>query len=439
MDAHFFLSAGALAAERLLLIKMSGVTTRPVAGEGGYGIVRPTTRTKRVYAGSREEGTPYLRPYDVFDYLPRAADVLASETAGNLRPAEGTILQTCSGRNLGPLTLADRYISQFAVSDDMLRLWIPDVRHRFYVMAFLSTNMGQSLLRRNKTGGVIDHLSSEDLAGVEVPVFADSFVDKVAKEMQEAARLRESARVALADAISSYAASLPGPQRSQPTRDGWTIRSAAFDGRLDAAYYDNLVSVVRSQLLDLKGAVRCEDVADPVMPPRYVRYYVEREHGLPILSGRQLLQVKPVNLRFIAARSFDPTQYALKEGWIAFGGEGRAQDRMGTPAMVTEDRAGWLASEHVMRLIPHEGVSAGWLYLALSVWQVQIQVRAIPCGSVVDELQPGDVGRVVLPPPDDRRGDIAAGAWRDLGLGALAEKRAIGYLEEELARAAGEG
>ena len=38
----------------------------------------------------------------------------------------------------------------------------------------------------------------------------------------------------------------------------------------------------------------------------------------------------------------------------------------GTPAIVTPDRNGWLASEHVMRLTPRPGVHAGWLYLALT-------------------------------------------------------------------------
>lgn len=431
-DAHFFLSSGALAAERLLAMKLDGVATRPVAGVGGFGTVAPTTRTKRVYAGWGEEGAAYLRPYDVFDYMPQSADVLASETAGDLFPGVGTILQTCSGRNLGPLAYADQYIARFALSDDMLRLWIPVAKERFYVMAFLTTKMGQALLRRNKTGGVIDHLSADDLAGVEVPILSDSLMAQVSHKMQKAVSLRESARLSLDRAISSYADSLPSPRRRRTSREGWTVTSTALSGRFDAAYHDAFASEVRSQLADVSGSVTCGEVAEPVMPPRYVRYYVEPEHGLPVLSGRQLLQARPVNLRYIAARSFDPSMYTLRAGWIAFGGEGRAEDRLGTPAVVTEDRSGWLASEHVMRLVPHEGVNSGWLYLALSVWQVQIQVRAIPCGSVVDELQPTDMARVVLPPPDEDRGEVAAAAWSNLGRASALEDRAVASLEARL-------
>lgn len=125
-----------------------------------------------MYAAQGEESLPYLRPYDVFDYLPQPADQLSkSGSIGweGLVPNEGTILQTCSGRNLGPLAYADSYLSRFVVSDDMLRLNIDAEEDRFYVFAFLRTPTGQALLTRSKTGNVIDHLSPDDLGAVLVP------------------------------------------------------------------------------------------------------------------------------------------------------------------------------------------------------------------------------------------------------------------------------
>src|SRR5690606_17645307 len=110
-----------------LVLEASGAELRPVAGKGGLGRVGATSRTRRVYAAPGEESMPYLRPYDVFDYLPQPADQLSkSGSAGlqRLMPEVGTILQTCSGRNLGPLAYSDAYVSRFVVSDDMLRLHI---------------------------------------------------------------------------------------------------------------------------------------------------------------------------------------------------------------------------------------------------------------------------------------------------------------------------
>jgi hypothetical protein len=351
LDAYYFLSPGVQAQERLSLLKKAGVRSRPLGGPEGLGRVSPGSRTKRVYAAQGETAIPYLRPYDVFDYFPVAADYL-SATAGStsLKVVPGTILQTCSGRNLGPLAYADMYLSRFAISDDMLRVNIDVPETRTYVLAYLSTPTGQALLRRNKTGAVIDHLSPKDLATVEVLFPSDVMTSHISSRMAEAIDLRERARVGLDKAIRSFESSLPSPKRTVALRQGWTQRSTSLSSRIDAAYYDPLVMRVRHQLLKMGGRA-CEVSAHVFVPPRYNRYYVDSDHGRPVLSGRQLVQAKLINLRYISDRSIDPSEYEMREGWLAFGMEGRAEERIAVPALVTRDREGWLASDSTFALL----------------------------------------------------------------------------------------
>ena len=142
LDARYHCSPGVIASRHMTLLSASGIELRPVAGTGGLGHVEQPPRFKRVYAAPGEESVPYLRPYDVFDYLPRSADLLSrSGNAGmdGLKVEPGTILQTCSGRNLGPLAYVDKYISRFVFGDDILRLRIGNEVERFYALAFLST------------------------------------------------------------------------------------------------------------------------------------------------------------------------------------------------------------------------------------------------------------------------------------------------------------
>lgn len=434
LDARYHCSPGVRAVERLALLDAAGVPIRTVAGPGGLGRVAPATRSKRVYAGPGEPHVPYLRPYDVFDYLPQPADLLSASGSPNvdgLRPRPGCLLQTCSGRNLGPLAYADAYLARFAVSDDMLRLRIDDERDRLYALAFLSTATGQSLLTRNKTGGVIDHLSAADLAGVPVPFLSPGVVGATVAAMGEAVSVREGARLALSRAIGEFEAALPGPRRDRPLREGWTARAASLGGRLDAAFRDPLVRLVRERMA-AAGGVRCGDVARTFIPGRYTRYYVEPGHGRPIVSGRQLLQARPVNLRYLAPRSVDYSRYELHENTVAFGAEGRAEERIAMPALVMKDRAGWLANNHVMRVVPHPDVHAGWLYLAFATWQVQAQIKACSCGSVVDAVSPADLDEVILPPPAEDRGESALAAWHDLTRANALEAEAIGGLEAVL-------
>lgn len=439
LDARFHCSPGVMASEQVETLKSRGFVTRPISGINGLGQIEPTTRTKRVYAAPGEESVPYLRPYDVFDYLPQPADFLSmSEGTGvdRLSPARGTILQTCSGRNLGPLAYADAYLSRFAISDDMLRLHIDDETERLYALAFLSTPTGQSLLTRSKTGNVIDHLSAGDLGRVEVPFLGDELLASIVSKMRETVEKRETARLRLDSLIRDYENSIPRPSSTEPLAQGWTQNARDLTGRIDSAYYDPVVEATRQELLKA-GGVRVGDVAETFIPGRYKRYYVEADRGRPIVSGRQLLQTKPVNLRYIAARSFDFATYALEQGMVAFGAEGRAEDRISLPVLVTSDRSGWLANNHVMRVRPKPGINPGWLYLSFAAAQVQAQVRASSCGSVVDSVSPSDLNQVVLPPPDAATGNEAVACWDEFAHANELERTAIEELEASILSTAG--
>jgi hypothetical protein len=434
IDARYHCSPGVLAGERMGALEAKGAEIKSVGGEGGLGVVGPTSRTKRVYAGPGEESVPYLRPYDVFDYVPQAADALSktgSYGIEDLIPQPGTILQTCSGRNLGPLTYGDAFISRFVVSDDMLRLYIEAESDRYYTLAFLSTQTGQALLTRNKTGNVIDHLSATDLAAIRVPFLDDETTRPVVSKMKQAVTTRESARIRLHELVLEFEASLPHPTRTARLREGWTLSAARLQGRLDAAFYDPLVAQIREALSYLGGA-KVADVAETAMPNRYKRRYVTADYGRSIVSGRQLLQMRPINLQYIAANSVDYETYELREHTVAFGARGRAEDRMAQPALITSDRSEWLASHNVMRVRPKPGISPGWLYLCFASWQVQAQVKAGAFGSVVDVVDPSGIDDVLLPPEDRVRGDQALECWQDLALANAKEAEAVSGLEHAL-------
>ncbi|MFE7869483.1 hypothetical protein ACFUYE_03950 [Micromonospora humida] len=281
---------------------------------------------------------------------------------------------------------------------------------------------------------MIDHITVDHVAAIEVPILL-SIRQEIAEIMQRATTLREGARVRLHRLVDEFGKKLPDQGPSLRLSDGWTRRAAQLDRRLDAAYHDPSVSSIRSALSQ-SGGMTVAEVAGAFIPGRYRRYYVEAEYGRPIVSGRQLLQTQPINLRHIAARSFDFSLYELSESMLAFGAEGRAEERIAQPALITGERAGWLANNHVMRVRPLPGVNAGWLYLAFAVPQVQAQVKACSSGSVVDAVSPSDLSRVVLPPVDEERGAAALKCWRDFGAANHLEDRAIATLEAAIQRGA---
>lgn len=415
MDAKYFLSPGYVAAEKLALAKAAGLGTEMLGGKSGLAKVWAPSRFKRVYATPSEPSIPYLRPYDIFDYLPEPADWISRDRTKNLESylvKKGMILQTCSGRNLGPGVLVDSFLERFMMSHDLVRIEVEDSELRHYLLGFLGSSIGQELLKRDKSGSVIDHISVDHVAAQEIPMLDKEMRVSIASRMERVVSLRESARWALNDALRAYQDQLPQPGRGGALSEGWTIKASALSGRLDAASYDPLVTRVRDELLAIGGA-RVGDVAKVLKPAgRYKTVYVEENHGRPILSGSQVLQSRPINLRFMAERALsDPRKYGLKKGWTVYQADGRSEEGLGIPVMVTSDREGWLASGHVGRLVPHRQSDAGWIYLAARSWQTQLQIKALASGSVVDSTFPFDMQAVVLPPPLDVDSKAISRTW----------------------------
>lgn len=433
LDAHFFTSPGVAAGERVKLLRSAGVE---VAEIGDLARAWDPPRFARAYAAPAEPGIPYLRPYDVFDYFPVATDRLSigrNTGTEKLVPSPGTILQTCSGRNLGPCTYADDRISAFALSHDMVRIESEDVEMRMYLLAFLKTPTGQALLRRGKSGSVIDHITARDVASVPVPVVPQSFRAPIIELARRSTSATTEARARMSSIFSSQEERLPPPVVSGRPQDGWTQVASTIQDRLDAAYYDRLVLAARKQVQSSNG-VRCGDIAQAILPVRYKRYYVSGKHGRPILSGRQILQHSPVNLRKVSNRSFrDPRQYELQAGMTLFGAVGRSEGRQGAAALVASDRDGWLASNDVMRLTPRDGVRPGSLWLAIAARQTRVQINALSFGSVIDHMNPWDVENIHVPVIEDGPAKEAEAAWELFAQAAADMDEAVTMLESHLA------
>lgn len=430
LDAKYFNApAQRIRAELTALPNVRVVT---IGGTEGIGETSMPSRFKRVYAGNGEASVPYLRPYDVFEYLPTAADHLADiAEVDPYRIQVGDILQTCSGRNLGPLTMADEHIAGFVLSHDMIRIRIKDRLLRHYVLGLLRTPTGQHLVRGDLNGSVIDHINDAQISSIKLPVFED-IAAEVAADVETAFQLRSVARKTLSNAVDHAEAAIPKHANSRLAA-GWTVSSTSLKTRLDAAFHEQSVRQVRQDISDM-GGVRLGDVAQIRKPGgRYKTYYVSEEHGKPLLSGRQLLQADVIAPKHIASRSIrDNSGYELRTNWICFQADGRADEGLGTPVLITAERDGWLASGHVARVMPNDPADAGWLWAALAAPSVQKQISALAAGSVVDALYEVDLENVMVPPRHIIDSEQVILAWSNFAKAHEAESKAKDMLEARL-------
>jgi hypothetical protein len=151
LDCWYFLSPASSTVQAVETARRRGVIIKRLGGSDGIAErVRHPQRYTRALAADGEQRLPYLRPYDVFSYYPEAADYVSEARTENLDDYHlkvGQILQTRSGRNLGPAVYVDAYLAHFVMSDDMIRVEIADKEKRFYALAFLNSQAGRRLLR----------------------------------------------------------------------------------------------------------------------------------------------------------------------------------------------------------------------------------------------------------------------------------------------------
>jgi len=440
LDAWYFLAPGAAAGRRLSAAKANGVQVESLGGPDGLAKVSQPGRFKRAYAGRGEEYIPYLAPHDAFLYLPTEAGRLSLNRTENLdryRITRGTLLQTCSGRNLGPNVIADSYLARYATSHDLVRIECGDGRIRNWIAAWLRSRTGQELLRRDKSGSVIDHISVGHVSAQEIPMLDDGTVDEAAHLIGEQFRLVEEARTELAEMLREYEARLPCEARHAPPKGGWTVPASGINNRLDAAFHDPWVASVRQSLLDA-GGVLAGDVAHASIPERYKRIYVGAEHGTPFLSGSNVLQYASPHQQYMSERAVrDSERHKVREGMCVYQVDGRAEKALGVPSLVTRDRDGWMATQHIGRLQPRPGVDPGWLWLASRTWQALAQIKALASGSVVDALYESDMEKVVLPPDKGVDGPAVVASWAKFAQARGAEAEAIALVDARLAEVSG--
>ena len=92
-----------------------------------------------------------------------------------------------------------------------------------------------------------------------------------------------------------------------------------------------------------------------------------------------------------------------------------------------------MASNHVMRAIPKPHIHPGFLYAILKSPYVQIQLKALATGSVVDALDDVTLAETSVPLlPEDQRNEIGTrvvSAWEAIAESVRITKQAVAHLD----------
>lgn len=161
-------------------------------------------RFKRVYATNPEDGWPYMTPGQLvmFRFLQGpfrlVSKIRAPRSSAKHFAKENWVLITCSG-TVGRALLATKSIEDYFLTHDLIRVIPKPGIKPGYLVAYLSSNIGQTLLK-DEYGGTIDHIEPVHIENLPVPELPVEIQNKVDLMVKEAYQLRDKSNFLLNEA-----------------------------------------------------------------------------------------------------------------------------------------------------------------------------------------------------------------------------------------------
>ncbi len=401
-------------------------------------------RFKRIWVDEKH-GEAFFTGSQILEAYPSTDKYIAPSKISNIdsyKVSPQQILVTRSG-TIGNLTLVTKKLSNQLVTEDAIRIGIQDEVKRGYVYAYLKSRVGNPLIQQSVFGAVIDHIEPNHIEQIRIPIIDKADFQKVGTDIVKAFSLRDQANDLIDESQELFYKVLNLPRISEDDVQylngkvkAWEVSEFGFENRLDGSFYYPLVDLAIKNL-EKSGhklsTLGDKDLIEKVfIPGRFKRVYVKEEYGIPFLSGKNIIQIRPEDLKYLArSKTKKLDTYIIKEGWTLITCSGT----IGRTALVTSEWDGWTATQHILRVVP-KNIEPGYLYVFLSSDYGQAQIKRFIHGSVVDEITDKQTEQVAILIPDKNiQKQIGEKAMQAFELRAKAneiEKRAIEFLEKKI-------
>ena len=374
---------------------------------------------KRDFQEAGTGGCRYLASSEIISLDPDDAfihDVQAERL--ELKVYKGWILITGFG-TIGSIRIVDNIINGFAVANNVARI-IPQKPEEMsgYIAAFLSSPIGNAILNDHASGSVVRYIESPAISNIPIPLIKEAFIKRINANYLQAVRLRanvfdllnqsermlhEIVGLRLLHDHDAIWYDTEGNIESVVVSSSEVMHNndSGLEYRLDAHYYNPLAQVAIKNIRQCKSDVKTiGDVTERVfMCNRFKRNYVGEKYGVPFLSGKNIIQIRPTDLKYISlSETSDLDDLKLEATWTLITRSGT----IGRTCFVWKNYENYAATEHIVRLVPNEGmIDPGYLYAFLSSPYGKQQVLKYRHGSVIDEVTDNQIRKVLIPLPSD--------------------------------------
>lgn len=364
-------------------------------------------RFKRIYC-QPNSGVGFYLPSQMMDIYPRPEKFISKLTKcdlNELKLKEGTLLLTRSG-TIGNVSLVSKTIKDCVFSDDVIRVTFKHSYDLGYVYAFLKSKTGNLVLTTNGYGSVITHLEPEHLSTVPIPNAPNEIKTKINDLIIRSYELRDESNDLIDEATQLLIKELHLPpieefeEYAYDTINAFSIKLSDMNNRADASYHVPIVNAIINHLNEHAEEVTtvgneriCSDV---ILPGRFKRVYVEDGYGCTLFGGKQLYELDPSGKKYLSKAKHNKRiveQLAIHTNAILVTRSGT----IGKVNLVPQHWENWVASEHIIRVIPKTTEIAGYLYVFLSSEYGKTLITRFTYGSVVDEIDDNHVRQIPIP------------------------------------------
>lgn len=367
---------------------------------------------KRYYIENPAHGIPLISSSEMMEANPSCEGYISKLLHKNYEKylvEKGWILVSCSG-TIGNVTIVDNRLKGFAVSQHALRVIPKEERLRGYLYIYLSSEIGQNEVKGKKSGAVIDEIYEADLLRLSIPVIDDKAIDSINSLIDKTILLREQANDLLNEAsrlVYEYNRLPPLDIANADFYDSdhkiqtRILKSSSIFGeyRLDAHFYNPVAELaIRNIVSNSESNKLLNEVATPTyMGSRASRNYVEKGFGVQFLSGKNIVQIRPTDPKYLSKQETgNLEELLLQKGWILITRSGT----LGRTVLVWNNYENVAASEHLIRVIPKNNeIDSGYLFAFLSSDYGYHQLVKFKHGAVIDEITEDQIGETVIPIP----------------------------------------
>lgn len=369
---------------------------------------------KRIYTNNHNIGTPYLTPTNLLKLKIKHDKMVIANRMDKIEDwfvKKDWLIITQSGL-VGIPIMVTKSMEKYIISQNAIRLVFKNADDAYYVYGLLSTKLGNKLVTTNNYGSVVTHIEPEHIEAIQIPYFQKELRKKIISNLKISVANREQAANLMKEANELLVHYLNLKPLIDVKREyfydnntrNYTQKFSKLDFRFDAAHHEPVYDYILKHLS--RHSKELIPLSEPkisdrvILPGRFKRIYVAEEFGIPFLGGKQILETNPSNVKYLSIKHHSERmnkELLLKENMIIVTCSGTIGNLILTPKYLEN----YVGSQHIMRIIPSKKINPGYLFAYLDNEYGNSLIMKQVYGSVVDEINDEQIGKVLVPILDD--------------------------------------